>query len=72
MEYPSLVYKDGGKYKRPGGTYSYRAVNSDSDLAAAKELGWCRSLDDACNPKEAAKPKQEEPKPKKAKQKVDK
>jgi hypothetical protein len=44
MEYPSLAYKDGGKYKRPGGTYSYRAINSDSDLAAAKKLGWCLSM----------------------------
>ena len=77
MEYPNLVYKDVGSHKRPGGTYSYRAVNSDADLEAAKKLGWFLSMGEmikglvdeetktVVKPKQTKKPKkpkQEEPK----------
>ena len=83
MEYPGLVYKDGGSHKRKGGTYSYRAVNSDADLAAAKELGWFLSMREmiegradeeaktVVEPKQIKKPKkqkQEEPKQEEPKQ----
>lgn len=62
MKYPSLVYKDGGKFKRPGGTYSYRAVNSDADMQAAITLGWYDNLEDAISKKEVKQKKEAKPK----------
>ena len=73
MDYPNLVYKDVGSHKRPGGTYSYRAVNSDADLEAAKKLGWFLSMGEMIKglvdeeTKTVVKPKQTK-KPKKPKQ----
>lgn len=45
MEYPALVYKDGGPHPRARGTYSCRAVSDDAELAAALAQGWRTNLD---------------------------
>lgn len=44
MEFPRLVYKDGGPHPRQGGTYSYQAVQDEQQLEAALDDGWHASL----------------------------
>lgn len=50
MEYPALVYKDGGPHPRARGTYSYRAVSDDAELAVALAQGWRSNLDAPASP----------------------
>ncbi len=48
MEYPNLLYKDGGNYQRPGGTYSFRQVHSDEERDSLKADGWVESVAALC------------------------
>ena len=50
MEFPTLVYKDGGPHQRPGGTYDYRSVIDEAGMAAALADGWHTSLSEAVHP----------------------
>lgn len=54
MEFPALVYRDGGPHQRPGGTFDYRPVNDEQQLQAALAEGWHRSVPEALAKKEAA------------------
>lgn len=54
MEFPILVYRDGGSFQRKGGTYSYKQVNDDEQLQQARADGWFDSLEAAINPESAA------------------
>jgi hypothetical protein len=53
MEFPMLVYKDGGPHQRKGGTFDYKPVRDEQQLDAALDQGWHESLLDAI---EAPKP----------------
>lgn len=53
MEFPRLVYKDGGPHQRKGGTYDYRPVHNESEFDAALSQGWHESVTDALAPKPA-------------------
>ncbi len=50
MEFPRLVYKDGGTEQRPGGAYSHMCVKNEADYLAALASGWHPSLEDAIAP----------------------
>lgn len=50
MEFPTLVYKDGGPHQRPGGTFDYKRVVNESELAAALADGWFSTLIEATQP----------------------
>lgn len=58
MEFPRLVYKDGGPHQRKGGTFDYRPVHNEAELDAALEQGWHESVQDAIAPKPQAEPPQ--------------
>lgn len=47
MEFPTLVYRDGGPHQRPGGTFDYRPVNDKQQLQAALAEGWHCSVPEA-------------------------
>ena len=49
MNFPRFVYKNGGKYQRKGGMYSFVSVNSDAELNDHLSNGWVMSLDDVIN-----------------------
>ena len=51
MEFPVLVYRCPGTNQRPGGTYSYRQVNDDGELADALADGWFTTLPEAIDGK---------------------
>lgn len=44
MEFPMLVYKDGGPHQRQGGTFSHRPVHDAQEMEAALADGWHASL----------------------------
>lgn len=44
MEFPRLVYKDGGPHQRKGGTFDYRQVCDEQQMDAALDDGWHGSL----------------------------
>lgn len=50
MEFPTLVYKDGGPHQRPGGTYDYKRITNQTGLADALASGWAESLVEAMYP----------------------
>lgn len=58
MEFPTLVYKDGGPHQRKGGHFDYQQVNDEQDYAAALKAGWFPSVEEAAAGKlnEAPKP----------------
>lgn len=55
MEFPRLVYKDGGPNQRPGGSFSYQAVRNAEELKVAKDAGWHESMPAAVEAATAAK-----------------
>lgn len=50
MEFPTLVYKDGGPHQRPGGTFDYKRIINDDQLTAALADGWFPTLAEATQP----------------------
>ena len=54
MEFPALVYRCPGTNQRPGGTYSYRQIANDDELADALADGWFATLPEAIIGKPAA------------------
>ena len=52
MEFPTLVYKNGGPHQRPGGTFDYKRIVNDDQLAAALADGWFLTLVEATQPAE--------------------
>ena len=50
MEFPTLVYKDGGPHQRPGGTFDYKRIVNEGQLAAALADGWFLTLVEATQP----------------------
>ena len=50
MEFPTLVYKNGGPHQRPGGTFDYKRIVNDDQLAAALADGWFLTLVEATQP----------------------
>ena len=50
MEFPTLVYKDGGPHQRPGGTFDYKRIVNEDQLAAALADGWFLTLVEATQP----------------------
>ena len=50
MEFPTLVYKDGGPHQRPGGTFDYKRIVNKDQLAAALADGWFLTLVEATKP----------------------
>lgn len=50
MEFPTIVYRCPGDHQRPGGTFSYRPVEDEKQLAEALDAGWRLSLPDAIAP----------------------
>ena len=55
MEFPRLVYKNGGKLQRPGGTFDHAVVEDQADMAAALANGWFASLPEALETPKPAK-----------------
>ena len=53
MEFPVLVYKDGGTIQRAGGFYSHKTVYDDADFALALLDGWFATLPEAIEGKNA-------------------
>lgn len=51
--FPTLVYRCPGTHQRPGGTYEYRPVKDDEQLAAALIDGWFPTLPEAITGKPA-------------------
>lgn len=47
MEFPRLVFKDGGPYSRQGGTYSYIVVENESEYKTAIDAGWYYDIPEA-------------------------
>ncbi len=47
MEFPTLVYKNGGKYQRSGGTYSTAPAKDQEQLSSLMQDGWFPSLPEA-------------------------
>ena len=47
MKYPNMVYKCPGEHQCAGGTYSFKSVNSDEELAELKAEGWKETLFEA-------------------------
>lgn len=45
--YPRLVFKNGGKQQRAGGSYDHLAVIDSTDHQAALASGWFDSLEEA-------------------------
>jgi hypothetical protein len=43
-EFPVHVFKDKGKYQRPGGTYSYISVKTAEELEQKLSEGWVKSI----------------------------
>lgn len=40
MDFPLMVYRDGGQFQRPGGTYSFKSVSDDVELSSSIADGW--------------------------------
>ncbi len=53
MEFPVLVYKDGGTIQRAGGFYSQKTILDDADFALALLDGWFATLPEAIEGKNA-------------------
>lgn len=49
LEFPCLMYKDGGSHQREGGHFSYKQINSVEDAEKAMADGWYLSLEEAVN-----------------------
>lgn len=47
MEFPVLVFKDGGPNQRAGGSYSHQVVQDADSLAEALKSGWFATLPEA-------------------------
>jgi len=47
MEYPVLVFKDGGPYQRAGGYYNHMAVEDEAEYEIALLDGWFATLPEA-------------------------
>jgi hypothetical protein len=60
-EFPALVYKDGGRYQRPHGTYDFTGVNNAEELAQKLSEGWYSSLDEAISPAKPVEKSSPEP-----------
>lgn len=45
--FPTLVYRCPGTHQRPGGTYDYRQIHDEEQLAAAVDGGWFPTLPEA-------------------------
>ena len=63
MSYPTLVYKCPGDHQCPRGTFSYKAIENEAELVAAKESGWFLNLMDAVEGKELVVESAEEVEP---------
>lgn len=50
MEFPTLVYKDGGPHQRPGGTFDYKRIVNEDQLTDALADGWFLTLVEATQP----------------------
>jgi len=71
MEFPTLVYRKGGKYQRPGGTFSTAPAANEEKLGALLKDGWFLSLPESINGKHNFELEAEEAKAdKKSSQKV--
>lgn len=46
-DFSEIVYRDGGRFQRPGGTYSTLGVKSQTELDAALSAGWFRTMPEA-------------------------
>jgi hypothetical protein len=44
MEFPRMVYRDGGTCQRPGGTYTWHQVADQSEFDALIADGWVSSI----------------------------
>lgn len=47
MNYPTIVYKDGGSHHRHGGMYSWKPVKDQAEFDAAVKDGWFSTLNEA-------------------------
>lgn len=47
MKLPTLFYRDGGTFQRPGGTFSTLAINTPEQAVEAAKAGWFPSLPEA-------------------------
>ena len=47
LDFPRLVFKDGGPHSRAGGSYSYKLVEDIADLSDALLDGWSKTLPEA-------------------------
>jgi len=54
MDFPRLVFKDGGEQQRAGGFYSYQCVEDNAAYNSAIASGWFDSLGEALSTPEAA------------------
>lgn len=61
MEFPTLVYKDGGPHQRPGGTFDYKRIVNADEMALALASGWFETLVEATQPAEVAAPDDDAP-----------
>lgn len=49
MKYSNIVYRCPGPHQRPGGTYAFRGVSSEAELAQALIEGWFETMPEAIN-----------------------
>lgn len=54
MEFPNLVYRCPGTYQCPGGTFAYKSVQDEVQLAKALAEGWFATLPEAIEGKKVA------------------
>lgn len=47
MEFPTIVYKNGGPHQRLGGTYSFKPAKDESEYSSLLEDGWFPSIPEA-------------------------
>lgn len=44
---PRLVYRNGGPYLRPGGSFDYKLVSTEQEHSDAMDNGWFDSMPEA-------------------------
>ena len=50
MEFPRLVFKNGGPHQRPGGFYDHTPVENEAEYEAALKAGWFGTMPEALAP----------------------
>ena len=50
MEFPRLVFKNGGPHQRPGGFYDHTPVENEAEYEAALKAGWFATMPEALAP----------------------